>query len=110
VKYNFFASGTNEPKCRACRVDEAIHEVLIVDSLEQGDVLSRGEHAVLLLVLDVIVGCGNVRKSTSLSDCGVSLSVGTGLLAKRAVSSKVLLAAKVTLEDFLEHRRMGIGE
>jgi len=43
------------------------------------------------------------------SDCRVSLSVGTGLLAKRAVSSKVLLAAKVTLEDFLE-RRWDVGE
>jgi hypothetical protein len=48
-------------------------------------------------------------KSIALSDCRVSLSVGTGLLAKRAVSSKVLLAAKVTLEDFLE-RRWDVGE
>ena len=48
-------------------------------------------------------------KSIALSDCRVSLSVGNGLLAKRAVSSKVLLAAKVTLEDFLE-RRWDVGE
>jgi hypothetical protein len=48
-------------------------------------------------------------KSIALSDCRVSLSVGTGLLAKRAVSSKVLSAAKVTLEDFLE-RRWDVGE
>jgi hypothetical protein len=59
--------------------------------------------------LDVIVDCGNVRKSTSLSDCGVSLSVGTGQLAKRAGTGIMLLAAKVTLEDFLE-RRWDVGE